>query len=142
MVHLFPFAVPCVRLGDERLCCTQTAAHAAPSLFPPPAALGLVILLRCPAVAAPDEAGLHLADRCHSLASFLPPQAAVGSLPIPNTEVKHMYADNTWRATLLLRCPAAAAPDEAGLHLADRCHSLASFLPPQAAVGSLPREDR
>ena len=39
------------------------------------------------------------ADHCHSFTSLYLPQAALGSLPIPNTEVKHMYADNTWRAT-------------------------------------------
>ena len=39
----------------------------------------------------------------------------------------------------LLRCPAEAAPGEAGLLLADRCHSLAFLLPPPAAVGSLPQ---
>ena len=39
------------------------------------------------------------ADRCHSLKSLYPPLAALLSLPIPNTEVKLMYADNTWRAT-------------------------------------------
>ena len=38
-------------------------------------------------------------DRCHSLGSLLPPQAALPSLPIPNTEVKHTYADDTWRVT-------------------------------------------
>ena len=57
-----------------------------------------------------------------------------------NTEVKHMYADNTWRA--MLRYSAKTALDEASLFSADRCHSLASFLPPPAAVGSLLREDR
>ena len=64
-VHLFPVAVPCVRLGD--------GAPALPT------------------------------DRCHSLRSLYPLQAALPSLPIPNTEVKLMYADNTWQA--LLRCP-------------------------------------
>ena len=39
------------------------------------------------------------ADPCHSLRSLYPHLAALPSLPIPNTEVKHMYADNTWRAT-------------------------------------------
>ena len=53
-------------------------------------------LLRCPADAAPDKAGLHHADRCHSLGSLDPPQAALASLPIPNTEVKLICADNTW----------------------------------------------
>ena len=41
-------------------------------------------------------------------------------------------------AAVLLRCPAAAAPGEAGLHLADRCHSLGSLLPPPAALPSFP----
>jgi len=39
--------------------------------------------LRCPAETSPDEAGLFLADRCHSLRSLLPPQAALPSLPLP-----------------------------------------------------------
>ena len=38
----------------------------------------------------------------------------------------------------LLRCPVAASPVKAGLRLTDRCHSLPSFSPPLAAVGSLP----
>ena len=55
-------------------------------------------------VAVPEKCiGLTLIlaffDRCHSLPSLFPPQAAVGSLPIPNTEVKLICADNTWRAT-------------------------------------------
>ena len=49
-------------------------------------------------VAVPDKIFgltqiLDFIDRCHSLTSLSPPQAALGSLPIPNTEVKHMYAD-------------------------------------------------
>ena len=60
-VHLFPVAVPGVRLGGS-----------APALH---------------------------TDRCHSLRSLYPPQAALSSLPIPNTEVKLICADNTWRAT-------------------------------------------
>ena len=39
------------------------------------------------------------AERCHSFGSLHPPPAALPSLPIPNTEVKLMCADNTWRAT-------------------------------------------
>ena len=39
------------------------------------------VLLRCPATAAHDEACLLFADRCHSLRSLLPPQAALPSLP-------------------------------------------------------------
>ncbi len=54
----------------KQACFLPTAAHAAPSLHPPPAALGLAA--------------------------------------IPNTEVKHMCADNTWRA--MLRCPVCALP--------------------------------
>ena len=47
-------------------------------------AVGIVgfSLLRCPAVAAPDGAGLRLADRSHSLCSLHPPLAAVASLPL------------------------------------------------------------
>ncbi len=52
-------------------------------------------LLRCPAGASSDEADLLLADRCHSLRSLFPPLAALPSLPIPNTEVKHICADNS-----------------------------------------------
>ena len=43
----------------------------------------MCFLLRCPADAASDKADLHLADRCHSLRSLLPPQAALPSLPLP-----------------------------------------------------------
>ncbi len=46
-----------------------------------------------------DGSAASAIDRGHSLRSLHPPQAALPSLPIPNTEVKHMYADNTWRAT-------------------------------------------
>jgi len=46
-----------------------------------PAAYGAAALLRCPAVAAPGEAGLHPADRCHSLGSLFLPPAALPSLP-------------------------------------------------------------
>ena len=56
-------------------------------------------LLRCPAKTAPNEAGLFSADRCHSLGSLLPPLAALPSLPIPNTEVKLICADDRCRAT-------------------------------------------
>ena len=42
---------------------------------------------------------LDFIDRCHSLRSLSLPLAALPSLPIPNTEVKLMYADNTWRVT-------------------------------------------
>ena len=42
--------------------------------------LGQVHLALCP-VAASGKADLHLADRCHSLPSLLPPPAAVGLLP-------------------------------------------------------------
>ena len=49
-----------------------------------------------------------------------------------------MYADDSCRVTALLRCPAVPSPDKAGSALADRGHSLGSFLPPQAAVASLP----
>ena len=40
------------------------------------------VLLRCPATAAHDKACLLFADRCHSLRSLLPPQAALPSLPM------------------------------------------------------------
>ena len=46
--------------------------------------MNMCFLLRYPADAASDKADLHLADHCHSLASLLPPPAAVGSLPLPN----------------------------------------------------------
>ena len=38
-------------------------------------------MMRCPAVISPVKAGSCLADRCHWLASLLPPPAAVGFLP-------------------------------------------------------------
>ena len=71
IVHLFPVGVNRCAPRRERRRRTPTPAHAAPSLHPPQAALGLAA--------------------------------------IPNTEVKHMYADNTWRATRLLRCPKKSA---------------------------------
>ncbi len=43
----------------------------------------LEVLLRCPAWPAPGEAGLPIADRCHSLPSLHPPPAALRSLPPP-----------------------------------------------------------
>ena len=66
--------------------------------------------------------------------------AARGNAAIPNTEVKLMYTDNTWRAPV-------AVPDKIFgltpiLDFIDRCHSLASLPLPLAAVGSLPWEDK
>ena len=46
-----------------------------------------------PGIFLAAEAALSSADRCHSLRSLVPLQAALPSLPIPNTEVKLMYAD-------------------------------------------------
>ena len=40
-----------------------------------------------------------LPTAAHAAPSLTLPQAALGLAAIPNTEVKHMYADNTWRAT-------------------------------------------
>ena len=42
--------------------------------------------------------------------SLHPPPAAVGLATIPNTEVKLICNHNTWRATLLLRCPVLSLP--------------------------------
>ena len=61
-VHLFPLAVPCVRLGDG-----------APSL--------------------PTDRGAHESLCC------IRRRRRRAFVAIPNTEVKHMYADNTWRVT-------------------------------------------
>ena len=93
-----------------------------------------------PGVRLDDAAPSLHTDPGHSLASFLPPPAAVGSFPNPNTEVKLMCADNTWRAPV-------AVPDKIFgltrfLDFIDRGHSLRSLNPPQAALPSLPREDR
>ena len=41
------------------------------------------ILLRYPVSASPVKTGLRLTDRCHSLRSLFPPQAALPSLPLP-----------------------------------------------------------
>ena len=79
----------------------MTAAHTAPSLYLPPAALGLAALpvyakwtvsgrlseITSP-VAVPDKIVgltpfLDFIDRGHSLASLRLPQAAVGSFPLP-----------------------------------------------------------
>ena len=51
----------------------------------------------------------------------------------------HSKELHLFETALLLRCPADAAPDKAGLHPADRCHSLGSLFPPPAAVASLPK---
>ena len=40
-----------------------------------------------------------LQTAAHTAPSLFPPQAAVGLAAIPNTEVKLICADNTWRAT-------------------------------------------
>ena len=45
--------------------------------------MNMCFLLRCPAETSPDEAGLFLADRCHSLASFLPPRRQSARSPSP-----------------------------------------------------------
>ena len=42
---------------------------------------------------------LDFIDRCHSLTSLYLPQAALGLVAIPNTEVKLMYADDSCRVT-------------------------------------------
>ena len=59
----------------------------------------LAPLLRCPVCALLTEQLRCTQTAATRSAPLSPPQAAVASLPIPNTEVKHMYADNTWRAT-------------------------------------------
>ena len=48
-----------------------------------------------PGIFLADGAAASSADRGHSLPSLYLPLAALGSLPIPNTEVKLTYADNT-----------------------------------------------
>ena len=40
-----------------------------------------------------------LQTAAHAYAPLYLPLAARSNASIPNTEVKHMYADNTWRAT-------------------------------------------
>ena len=47
-------------------------------------------LLGCPVNVLGDGAPSSLTDPGHSLRSLYPPQAALPSLPIPNTEVKHI----------------------------------------------------
>ena len=59
---------------------------------------------------------------------------------MPNTEVKRICADNTWRAPVAV--PGSFLAGEAAASSADRGHSLTSFGLPPAALGSLPREDR
>ena len=59
---------------------------------------------------------------------------------------KQSLTDFATTRRLLVAHPTVAVPDKIiGLTLfldfIDRCHSLASFLPPQAAVGSLPPRD-
>jgi len=94
-------------------CCgTRRMSSVTGHLRPSPSVCGSRQKLRmirhacfCPTTAhtalALDSAtgGGQARDRCHSLRSLDLPPVALPSLPIPNTEVKLMYADNTWRAT-------------------------------------------
>ena len=84
----------------EQACILPTAAHAAPSLHPPPAALGLAA--------------------------------------IPNTEVKHIYADGKLPGDGPVAVPGIFVGDVAPFSSADRGHALPSLHLPPAALGSLP----
>ena len=96
---MFPVAVPSIFLGDV------APSSSAARLGCPISSLPSVRLrqLSTPAHACPlavsATGSARVRGRSHSLSSLNPPQAAVASLPIPNTEVKLIYADDTWRAT-------------------------------------------
>ena len=109
-----------------------------------------------PGYCSPSKRKCQVADRC--LSAIPPPQKPSpggvaernehrrgGAVPLPlavHTEEMSVYG---WKcpyisvgAGVLLRCPAETAPDEAGLFLADRCHSLrqsTSYKAPFSASG-------
>jgi len=93
-----------------------------------------------PGIFVADGAASSSADRCHSLTSLNLSQAALPSLPIPNTEVKLVCADNTWRTPVAV--PGIFVGDGAPSSSADRSHSLTLLNLSQAALGSLPQKDR
>ena len=76
--------------------------------------------------AAPAAPSLHL------------PQAALGLAAIPNTEVKHMYADGKLPGDGPVAVPGIFVGDGAPSSSADRGPSLCSLIPPLAALASLP----
>ena len=55
--------------------------------------------LRCPTKSSGLRCSSILSTATHAYAPLYLPLAARGNAAIPNTEVKLMYADNTWRAT-------------------------------------------
>ena len=97
--------------------------------------------LRCPAKSASDEADLISADRGTCLPTrFIRHRRR--SCAQPSRTQKLSSCTPTILGGPLLRCPANVLGDRAPLSLADRCHSLPSLNLPQAALGSLPWEDR
>ena len=85
--------MPCVRLADKRLRCTQTAAHTAPSLHLPPAVRRLVAIRKVPGGSLdtfwPDRKYQYLRASCHCEGalrpwqSVIPPDARWASLHPP-----------------------------------------------------------
>ena len=133
----FRLRCPAETSPDEAGLFLADRGHSLTSFLPPPAAVGLATCWGAPAIVLGVQAPSSLADPGHSLRSLHLPPAALPSLPNPNTEVKLICADNTWRATLLLRCPVLSLA-RTPASLTDRSHSLRSLPLPLAALPSLP----
>jgi len=91
-VHLFPFAVAGIFVAPDNcsspanaLSVTRCARATSPVAVP-----GIFVAFKKASSSA---------DRCHSLSSLYLPLAALGLAAIPNTEVKLICADDTWRVT-------------------------------------------
>ena len=84
------------------------------------------------------EQACILPTAAHAAPSLHLPQEAPGLAAIPNTEVKHMYADGKPPGDGPVAVPGIFVGDGAPSSSADRCHSLSSLIPPLAALASLP----
>ena len=75
---------------------------------------GSCSLLRCPAGISPNEVGLSLADRCHSLSSLNLPPAALASLPLRQecvvTRISSISTLKSAARTIRLSTVGSAAP--------------------------------
>ena len=75
---------------------------------------GSCSLLRCPAGISPNEVGLSLADRGHSLSSLNLPPAALASLPLPQecvvTRISSISTLKSAARTIRLSTVGSAAP--------------------------------
>ena len=96
---LRPFAISGALVGAMRHPRAPIAAHAAPSLNLPLAALGLVSVWGTPISSLPINRLRQLSTPALAYAPLHLPLAARSNATNPNTEVKLMYADDTWRAS-------------------------------------------